>query len=161
MKIVEGEEIYQDEASSPSWMTAYSRKNSKGMRMATTTRERTPTRGGRKVGGHTAAQRNACQRIVTTSRLPQLPRYACRIIVRPRSGLNVTKVSQIHFEQALAMAAALAPAKIEEDNSCPNGAQNIYVVCSPHEKNACAYVMAQQVQLGDRLYRVYVYPATP
>ncbi|KAH8036095.1 hypothetical protein HPB51_017751 [Rhipicephalus microplus] len=129
--------------------------------MATTTRECTPTRGGRKGGGRTAAPRNAYQRIVATSMLPQLPRDTYRIIARPRDGLNVTKVSQIRFEQALAMAAALAPAKIEEHNICPNGTQSIYVVCTPYEKNACAYVKAQQVRLGDCTYRVSVYPAPP
>ncbi|KAH8027049.1 hypothetical protein HPB51_001945 [Rhipicephalus microplus] len=107
------------------------------------------------------AQRNAYQRIVTTSRLPQLPRDTYRIIVRPRNGLDVTKVSQIPFEQALAMAAALAPAEIEEDTICPNGTQNIYVVCTSHKKNACAYVKAQQVRLGDFTYLVSVYPAPP
>ncbi|KAL1474629.1 hypothetical protein MTO96_037830 [Rhipicephalus appendiculatus] len=127
MEIVDGEEISQDEASSPGWMTAYARKNSKGMRAATTTHERNPTRGGRKDGRRTAAPRSAYQRIVATSRLPQLPRDTYRIIVRPRNGLNVTKVSQIRFEQAL------APAEIAEDTICPNGTQNIYVVCTPHE----------------------------
>ncbi|KAH7944120.1 hypothetical protein HPB52_016057 [Rhipicephalus sanguineus] len=143
------------------WMTAYGRKNSKRMRTASTTSERYPTLGGRKDGGRTAAPRNAHQRIVATSRLPQLPRDTYRIIVIPRDGLNVTKVSQIRFEQALAMAAAQAPAEIEEDTICPNGTQNIYVVCTPHEKNACAYVKAQQVRLGECTYRVSVYPAPP
>ncbi|KAL1478803.1 hypothetical protein MTO96_052371 [Rhipicephalus appendiculatus] len=142
-------------------MTAYGRKNSKGMRAATTTHERNPTRGGRKDGGRTTAPRSAYQRIVATSRLPQLPRDTYRIIVRPRDGLNVTKVSQIRFEQALAMAAALAPAEIAEDTICPNGTQNIYVVCTPYEKNACAYVNAQQVRLGECTYRISVYPAPP
>ncbi|KAH7934554.1 hypothetical protein HPB51_029080 [Rhipicephalus microplus] len=137
MEIVEGEEISQDGASSHGWMTAYGRKSSKGMRMATNTRERTPTRGGRKNGSRAAAPRNAYQRIIATSRISQLPRDTYRIIVRPRDGLNMTKVSQIRFEQALAMAAALAPAEIEEDTICRNCTQNIYVVCTPHEKKAC------------------------
>ncbi|KAH8028425.1 hypothetical protein HPB51_016592 [Rhipicephalus microplus] len=107
MEIVEGEEISQDEANSPCWMTAYGRKNSKGMRMATTTCERTPTRGGRKGGGCTTAPRNVYQRIVATSRFPQLLRDKYRII----------------------------------------------------EKNACTYVKAQQVRLGDCTYKVSVYPA--
>ncbi|KAH8028474.1 hypothetical protein HPB51_017431 [Rhipicephalus microplus] len=97
MEIVEGEEISQDEASSPAWMTAYGRKNNKGMRMANITRERTPTRGGRKGGGGTAAPRNAYQRIVATSRLPQLPRDTYRIIVRSRDGLNMTKAQQVRL----------------------------------------------------------------
>lgn len=154
MDFVEGEDISPEEASGPGWMTAYGRKNSKGKKTASTTRER-------KDGGRTTAPRNAYQRIVATSRLPQLPRDTYRIIVRPRDGLNVTKVSQIRFEQALAMAAALAPAEIEEDTICPNGTQNIYVVCTPHEKNARAYVNAQQVRLGECTYRVSVYPAPP
>ncbi|KAL1416765.1 hypothetical protein MTO96_027541 [Rhipicephalus appendiculatus] len=95
------EEISQDEASSSGWMTAYGRKNSKGMRAATTTHERNPTLGGRNDGGRAAASRSAYQSIVATSRLPQLPRDTYRIIVRPRDGLNVPKVSQIRFEQAL------------------------------------------------------------
>ncbi|KAH8027559.1 hypothetical protein HPB51_007109 [Rhipicephalus microplus] len=131
------------------------------MRTATTTRERTPTRGGRKGGGRTATPRNAYQRIVATSKLPQLPGDTYRIIVRPRDGLNVTKVSQIRFEQALAMAAALAPAEMEEDIICPNRTQNSYVVCTPHEKNACAYGKAQEVRLGNCTYRVSVYLAPP
>ncbi|KAH8009660.1 hypothetical protein HPB51_018957 [Rhipicephalus microplus] len=97
MEIVEGEEISQDEASSPGWMMAYGRKNSKGMRTAITTRERTPTRGERKGASGTAAPRNAYQRIVATSRLPQLPRDTYRINVRPRDGLNVTKAQQVRL----------------------------------------------------------------
>ncbi|KAH7964459.1 hypothetical protein HPB51_027303 [Rhipicephalus microplus] len=126
-------------------MTAYVRENSNGMRAVTTTRKRTPTRGRRKGGGRTAAPRNAYQRIVATSRLLEHPRDRYRVIVRPRDGLNVTKVNQIRFEQALALAVALAPAETEEDTICPNGTQNIYVVCTPREKNGCAYLKAQQV----------------
>lgn len=161
MEIVEGKDISQKETSSPGLMTAYGRENGKGMRAATTTRKGTPTRGERKNGGHNAAPRSAYDRIVATSRLPQLLRDTYRIIVRPKDGLNVAKVSEICFEQALAMAAALAAAEIEEDTICPNGTQNIYVVCTPHEKNARAYVKAQQVRLGESTYRISVYPAPP
>ncbi|KAH8040471.1 hypothetical protein HPB51_010708 [Rhipicephalus microplus] len=135
------------------------------MRASTTTHERSPTCDVLKDGGRTTA-RNTHQRIVATSRLPQLPRDTHRIIARPRDGLNVTKVGQIRFEQAraidrpLAMDAALTPADIEEDTICPNGTQNIFVVCTHHEKNACAYIKVWQVRLGKRTYRTSGYPMT-
>ncbi|XP_054922613.2 cytochrome P450 3A19-like [Dermacentor andersoni] len=49
-----------------------------------------------------------------------LPRDTFRIIVRPRDGLNVAKSTPVQVEQALAMAAALAPEDLTEDSICPN-----------------------------------------
>ncbi|XP_065305230.1 uncharacterized protein [Dermacentor albipictus] len=59
------------------------------------------------------------------------------------------------------MAASLAPAAIEEDTMCPNGVQNIFVVCTPHEKNADAYARVQQIRLGEGTFRVAAYLAPP
>ncbi|KAH7931574.1 hypothetical protein HPB52_025561 [Rhipicephalus sanguineus] len=59
------------------------------------------------------------------------------------------------------MAAALAPQDLTEDSICPNVTQNIFVVCTPSERNARAYTTVQQLRLRDTLYRVAVYPAPP
>ncbi|KAH8009719.1 hypothetical protein HPB51_019030 [Rhipicephalus microplus] len=74
MEIVEGEEISQDEASSPGWMMAYGRKNSKKMRTVTTTRERN------------APQRVADERVVAAP-----PPHGTRTNAwsPPRGSLNV------------------------------------------------------------------------
>ncbi|KAH7962366.1 hypothetical protein HPB52_015720 [Rhipicephalus sanguineus] len=80
---------------------------------------------------------------------------------RPRDGLNVAKITPVQFEQSLAMAAALAPQDLTEDSICPNVTQNIFVVCTPSERNARAYTTVQQLRLRDTLYRVAVYPAPP
>ncbi|XP_049525173.1 uncharacterized protein LOC119457114 [Dermacentor silvarum] len=74
----------------------------------------------RREGDRTAGPKSAYQRFIATSRLPQLPRDTFRIIVRPRDDLNVAKSTPVQVEQALAMAAALAPQDITEDSICPN-----------------------------------------
>ncbi|XP_075734171.1 uncharacterized protein LOC142775837 isoform X1 [Rhipicephalus microplus] len=161
MEIVEGEAISPEEANGPGWITAYNRKPSKSKANQSQDARPTSTRGRRRDSGRTAEPRSAYQRLVATSRLPQLPRDTYRIIVRPRDGLNVAKITPVQFEQALAMAAALAPQDLMEDSICPNVTQNIFVVCTPIERNARAYTMVQQLRLRDTLYRVAVYPAPP
>ncbi|KAL1487205.1 hypothetical protein MTO96_046613 [Rhipicephalus appendiculatus] len=59
------------------------------------------------------------------------------------------------------MAAALAPQDLTEDSICPNVTQNIFVVCTPSERNARAYTTVQQLRMRETLYRVAVYPAPP
>ncbi|KAH8036032.1 hypothetical protein HPB51_016336 [Rhipicephalus microplus] len=117
--------------------------------------------GRRRDGGRNTGPRSAYQRLVATWRLPQLPRDIYRIIVRPRDGLNVAKVTPVQIEQALSMAVALAPRDLMKDSICPNVIQNIFVVCTPSERNARAYTTTQQLRLRDTLCRVAVYPAPP
>lgn len=158
---VEEEEISQEEASDLGWKVAYGRRPGRRREKYSSGEDGGNTGGRRRDGGRTAAPRDAIRRVTAASRLPRLPRDTFRIIVRPRDGLNVNKVSKIRFEQALAMAAALAPAEIEEDTMCPNGVQNIFVVCTPHEKNADAYARVQQIRLGEGTFGVAAYLAPP
>ncbi|KAH7983488.1 hypothetical protein HPB52_012328 [Rhipicephalus sanguineus] len=161
MEVVEREEISQEEACDPGWKVAYGRRPGKSRGAYSSTQDGENTRGRRWNGGRTAAPRDAIRRVTVASRIPPLPRDTFRIVVRPRDGLNVNKISRIRFEQALAMAAALAPAEIEEDTMCPNGVQNIFVVCTPHEKNADAYARVQQIRLGEGTFGVAAYLAPP
>ncbi|KAH7951219.1 hypothetical protein HPB52_006847 [Rhipicephalus sanguineus] len=161
MEVVEGEEISQEEACDPGWKVAYGRRPGKSREAYSSAQNGGNTCGRRWDGGRTAAPRDAIRRATVASRLPPLPTDTFRIVVRPRDGLNVNKISRIRFEQALAMAAALAPAEIEEDTMCPNDVQNIFVVCTPHEKNADAYARAQQIRLGEGTFGVAAYLAPP
>lgn len=160
MDFVEGEDISHEEACDPGWKVAYGRRHGK-RKSEYLAQDSENTSGRRRDGGRAAAPRDAIRRVTAASRLPRLPRDTFRIIVRPRDGLNVNKISKIRFEQALAMAAALAPAEIEEDTMCPNGVQNIFVVCTPHEKNADAYARVQQIRLGEGTFGVAAYLAPP
>ncbi|KAH7943647.1 hypothetical protein HPB52_009671 [Rhipicephalus sanguineus] len=88
------------------------------------------------------------KQITAASRLPTLPKYQIKIIVRPKGGLNVSKADIIHLAQALAMAAALTEQQTGEDTVCPNKVDVCYEcghvghradVCasSAEEKNKC------------------------
>ncbi|KAH9384654.1 hypothetical protein HPB48_026665 [Haemaphysalis longicornis] len=126
VEMVEGEEISHEEANRPGWTTALGRN--KKARVETPVSAGNASHVGSKGGRRTAAPQGAMKRLAAASRLPRLPRDHIRIIVRPRDGLDVRKVSQIRLAQAIAMAAALAPAETEGDIVCPNIAQNILVV---------------------------------
>ncbi|KAH7942792.1 hypothetical protein HPB52_001574 [Rhipicephalus sanguineus] len=77
-----------------------------------------------------------------------------RIIVRPRGGMDVRRISQIK-------AAQLAPAETEGDIVCPNMVQNIFVVSTPTEKNAHAYTRVEALLVGSARYEVKSYLAAP
>ncbi|KAL1466930.1 hypothetical protein MTO96_000530 [Rhipicephalus appendiculatus] len=161
MEVVDGETISPEEANGLGWITVYNRKPSKIKANQSQDTRPTSTRGRRRDGGRTAGPRSAYQRLFATSKLPQLPRDTYRIIVRPRDGLNVAKITPVQFEQALAMAAALAPQDLTEDSICLNVTQNIFVVCTPSERNARAYTAVQQLRMRETLHRVAVNPAPP
>ncbi|KAH9365063.1 hypothetical protein HPB48_017836 [Haemaphysalis longicornis] len=128
VEMVEGEEIFREEANSPGWTTAVSVPHE-----------------GVKGGRRTAAPQGVAKRLEAASRLPRLPRDHIRIIVRPRDGLDIQKVSQIWLAQALAMAVALAPAETEGDI----------------KRNAQAYTGIQQILLSEGSYTVAAYMAAP
>lgn len=159
VEMVVGEDISSEEANSPGWTTALgkNKKTRKETQVSTSNKSYVSSKG----GCRTAAPQGVLQRLAASSRLPRLPREHIRIIVRPRDGLNVKKVSQIRLAQALAMAAALAPTETEGDIVCPNFTQNVLVVSTPEKKNASAYAGIQQIRISEGLYKVAAYIAAP
>ncbi|KAH7947617.1 hypothetical protein HPB52_014608 [Rhipicephalus sanguineus] len=161
MEAVEVEDISEEEAFDPGWKVAYGRRCGKTREPYCSAQDGGSTRGRRRDGGRTAEPRDEIRRVTLASRLPPVPRDTFRIVVRPRDGLNANKISRIRFEEALAIAVALAPAEIEEDTMCPNCVQNIFVVCTPHEKNVDAYARVQLIGLGEGTFGVAAYLAPP
>lgn len=158
VEMVEGVEITPEEARCPGWTTATGK--TKKARQETSKSTPSPVQqGGGRGGRRTAAPRNALKKLAAASRLPRLPRDHIRIIVRPRGGLDVKKISTIRVAQALAMAAALSPNEVGEDIVCPNNVQNIYVVSTPEERNARAYAMVKQIHLREGVFEVAAYMA--
>ncbi|KAL1473822.1 hypothetical protein MTO96_038448 [Rhipicephalus appendiculatus] len=60
--------------------------------------------------------------------MPQLPEGRRKVIVRPRGGLNLIKVSTTAFGEAIVEAAGLTADQAKGDIVCPNFTQNIVVV---------------------------------
>lgn len=157
---VEGKDITPEECLQPGWTTAISRRKSQSQPGASG-RESSTQCGSGRGGPRTPAARGVKKRLTAASRLPHLPREHFRIIVRPRGGLDVRRISQIKVTQALAMAAQLAPAETEGDIVCPNVVQNIFVVSTPTERNARAYAKVEALLIGSARYEVNSYLAAP
>ncbi|KAL1483037.1 hypothetical protein MTO96_033396 [Rhipicephalus appendiculatus] len=68
------------------------------------------------------------RRIVKASRMPQLPEEHKKIIVRPRVGLNLNKVSTTAFGEAIVEAVGLTAHQAKGDIVCPDFIRNIVVV---------------------------------
>ncbi|KAH8031562.1 hypothetical protein HPB51_019183 [Rhipicephalus microplus] len=115
--------------------------------------------------GHRAARpahpKGPINKLIAASRLPRLPKDHYRVVVRPKGGMDVRKVSGIKVTQALVMAACLGPPQAEEDIVCANEMQNIFVISTPHARNAEAYAKVKQIRVGETLHEVSTYVTPP
>ncbi|KAL1480676.1 hypothetical protein MTO96_015806 [Rhipicephalus appendiculatus] len=157
---VEGEDIDPTECLGSGWTTAISKRKSQSQ-PGVSDRASSTQRGSGRGGSRIPATGVVKKRLAAASRLPHLPREHFRIIVRPRGGMDVRRISQIKVTQAIAMAAQLAPAETGEEIVCANVVQNIFVVSTPTEKNARAYASVEALLVGTTRYEVNSYLAAP
>ncbi|KAH8031210.1 hypothetical protein HPB51_014046 [Rhipicephalus microplus] len=75
------------------------------------------------------------------------------MIIRPRGGIGVRKISHIKVTQALTMAAQLAPAETEEDTVCAN--------YTPTENNARVYARIEPLLVRSTCDEVNSYLTAP
>ncbi|KAH6938653.1 hypothetical protein HPB50_011359 [Hyalomma asiaticum] len=76
------------------------------------------------------------KRIMKASRMPPMPEEHIKIVIRPRGGLNLEKVSPTTVGNAVVDAAGLSSEQTKEDIICPNFKQNILVASTPERSNA-------------------------
>ncbi|XP_070381750.1 uncharacterized protein [Dermacentor albipictus] len=100
-------------------------------------------------------------RIVKASRMPQLPEEHRKIIIRPRGGLNLSKVSTTAIGTAVIEASGLTAEQASEDMVCPNFTQNIVVVSTPEPEHAARYVRMKSFKIVETEYEVNAYETAP
>ncbi|KAH8008774.1 hypothetical protein HPB51_004164 [Rhipicephalus microplus] len=116
------------------------------------------TSGGRRAANATGAFKN---RVVKASRMPQLPEEHPKIIIRPRGGLNLSKVSTTAIGTALIKTSGLTAQQANEDVVCPNFTQNIIVVSTSEPDNAARYVRIKSFKIVKAEYEVNAYETAP
>ncbi|KAL1483387.1 hypothetical protein MTO96_033234 [Rhipicephalus appendiculatus] len=149
-----GDENSRQEDEASGWIVAHSRKKQRQD-------FRPGDSPGPSAGTRSAHPKGPIKRLIAASRLPRLPKDHYRVVVRPKGGLDVRKVSRIKVTQALVMAACLGPPQAEEDIVCANDIQNIFVISTPHARNAEAYAKVKQVRVGETLHEVSTYVTPP
>ncbi|KAL1468808.1 hypothetical protein MTO96_041242 [Rhipicephalus appendiculatus] len=149
-----GDENSRQEDEASGWIVAHSRKKQR--------QDFTPGDSpGPSAGTRSAHPKGPIKKLIAASRLPGLPKDHYRVVVRPKGSLDVRKVSRIKVTQALVMAACLGPPQAEEDIVCANDIQNIFVISTPHARNAEAYAKVKQVRVGETLHEVSTYVTPP
>lgn len=94
-------------------------------------------------------------------RAPQLPKEHIKIILSPRDGLDVKKLSDTHIRDAVFTAADIAPRKAEEDILQTNPTKNIVIISTPTMANAEKYNSIRKLQVDDSIYEATAYAAPP
>ncbi|KAH6920221.1 hypothetical protein HPB50_028789 [Hyalomma asiaticum] len=89
-------------------------------------------------------------RVVTASRLPCLPKYQIRVIIRPRGGFDIARVDFVLLAKAVIMAAKITDEQAREDTICPNKIQNTIVISTPYHSNAAARAPDPGRELGQQ-----------
>ncbi|KAH7933110.1 hypothetical protein HPB49_008338 [Dermacentor silvarum] len=100
-------------------------------------------------------------RIVKASRMPPMPEEHIKIVIRPRGGLNLEKVSPPTVGRAIVEAAGLSTEQTNEDVICPNFMQNILVASTPERSNAERYVRLRSIRVADKDFEVSAYETAP
>ncbi|KAH7933090.1 hypothetical protein HPB49_007952 [Dermacentor silvarum] len=92
---------------------------------------------------------------------PQLPTEDIKIIVRPRDGLNVSKLSDAQIRDEVLQAAAVPIAEAEDYiyRSCVE--KNVIAITTLRMANAEKYNRIRELQIGDTHYEATAYTAPP
>ncbi|KAH7939174.1 hypothetical protein HPB52_008044 [Rhipicephalus sanguineus] len=171
----EASDVYENNEEDFGWQVATGRRSRAGKKSsdaANATPRNSQASGGDAVtggdgvsgGGTGPAKATAAaikNRIVKASRMPQLPEEHHKIIIRPRGGLNLSKVSTTAIGTAVIEASGLTAEQASEDVVCPNFTQNIVVVSTPEPDHAARYVRIKSFKIVETEYEVNAYETAP
>ncbi|XP_072142010.1 uncharacterized protein [Dermacentor andersoni] len=87
--------------------------------------------------------------------MPQPPEEPSKIIIRPRGGLNLNKVSTITIGTAVIEASGLLEEQAHED-VCPNFIEDIIVVSTPKPDHAATCVRIKSFKIMETIYEALV-----
>ncbi|KAL1482141.1 hypothetical protein MTO96_034013 [Rhipicephalus appendiculatus] len=86
--------------------------------------------------------------------MPPLPNDDAKIIIRPRGGLNISKVGPTVVAEAIWNAVGIDLVARDSDTMCLNFQQNIMFVRTPSRENATRYVKVQCIAVGGHQHEV-------
>ncbi|KAM7285736.1 uncharacterized protein ISCGN_032621 [Ixodes scapularis] len=106
--------------------------------------------------------RRVIERIERGAKMPRvLPREAIKVIMRPRGGLDLSRVSIVKVMCAIGKAARVEMEDMGKDTLCPNVQQNIVVVCTEDEQRARRYANVEVLVVEGKSFETKAYVAAP
>lgn len=96
------------------------------------------------------------------ARMPaSIPREENKVILRPRGGLDVSRVDAQALMSAISAATNMPEEEALQDTVCANAAQNIIVISTPSKPRSISYARVQTLTIGDQTFGVSAYHAAP
>ncbi|KAH7972570.1 hypothetical protein HPB52_013566 [Rhipicephalus sanguineus] len=92
-------------------------------------------------------------KVLRAGKMPPLPQDDIKIVIRPRGGLNISKIGAAAMADAILTAAGISQEDLCHDTLCPNLQQNIMVVTIPQRENASRYVRMKQILISGKVIR--------
>ncbi|XP_040064690.1 uncharacterized protein LOC120838716 [Ixodes scapularis] len=106
--------------------------------------------------------RRVIERIERGAKMPRvLPREAIKVIMRPRGGLDLSRVSIVKVMCAIGKAARVEMEDMGKDTLCPNVQQNIVVVCTEDEQRVRRYANVEVLVVEGKSFETKAYVAAP
>ncbi|KAH7956462.1 hypothetical protein HPB52_009976 [Rhipicephalus sanguineus] len=159
---VEGEELLPEMFSEDlGWQTAVARRSSRRAAGTVESKKEDVRPSASTSAGHRQNGEWNKKRVIKAGRMPPLPKDDAKIIIRPRGGLDVSKVGATNVGRAIMAAAGVTEAHAGADVICPNLQQNIIVVSTPDRDNAARYTRIKSIVVMGKEHEVSAYEAAP
>lgn len=154
---VEGEAISpEDYENDAGWITSHQQRSSRAQARLTDRVSRSQD-GARREPAHKIQNHLGVRR----PRLPPLPREDIKIVIRPRDGLNTSRVSYAQLRDGVLRAAAVSTERASDDVFRLHPGQNIMVVSTPTMENAKKYCSIKELKIGNQTYATTAYVTPP
>ncbi|KAM7300090.1 hypothetical protein ISCGN_020654 [Ixodes scapularis] len=161
---VYGESISPEEITEEAgWLTSHRRRGARALAQLGLTPGHSHDQEG--AGSRpTNRQPRAEKQTIRKPRLPRqrpLPKEDIKIVLRPREGLDITKISHAELRDRVLRATGLGYDEVAEDLLRINIAKNIIVASTPSMEHASKYTAVKELRYGEKSYNVTAYAAPP
>ncbi|KAH9375632.1 hypothetical protein HPB48_003295 [Haemaphysalis longicornis] len=161
---VEGESISPEElASEGGWLASYRQQSARALLQSSPKQGTSKRQEGVEPESSSGAwrSRQRQRKPPRPARQPQLPRGDIKIMLRPREGLDVTKISQAMLRDGILRALKVTAEGAAQDTLRINALRNIIVASTTRMESAAKYTAIKAIPLGENFREVMTYAAPP
>ncbi|KAH7963461.1 hypothetical protein HPB52_021228 [Rhipicephalus sanguineus] len=90
-----------------------------------------------------------------------LPKDFSKIVIRPRGGLDISRIGAGVVADAIVLAAGVEEEEAMQDIICPSLQQNIMVASTPDQDIASRYLKVKNIDIGGKVFEVIAYATAP
>lgn len=106
--------------------------------------------------------RKVTESMARAARMPaSIPRDERKVILRPRGGLDASRIDAYKLEKAIMTEAGIPREESMQDTVCVNAAQNVVVLSTPSAQRIAKYTRIQRLLIEGRSYEIRAYEAAP